>query len=185
MQRNQSILKNKKLLVYMMGIGIISIMVGSVLSLWIYKDEPAEANYYEYNGYKFLRSGNGYILNFKNQNIAFNYLPADLEDIETESFNLIVNKYYIIFEPLEMDENSYEVNKVKAILNYMNILGIPACSGEDGCGNIPVKDCSIDSIYLKKGEEKIYKGDRCIVLSYYDSAKIIDLFFYRVLGVMQ
>ena len=186
MQKKESILKNKKLLVYILGFGIIMLMIGSVLSLWVFKEEGnTETTAYEYNGYKFLKSNNGYILNINNKNIAFNYLPNELEDIEAESFNFANNKYYILFDPAELTESSYELNKINIILNYLGILGIPACVKDEGCSNIPIKDCSADAIYLKKGDNNIYNQDKCIILSYNNGGKIIDLFFYKALGVMK
>ena len=186
MQKKEPILKNKKLLVYILGFGIIMLMVGSVLSLWVFKEEQnTETTTYEYNGYKFVDSNNGYIININNKNIAFNYLPNELEDIEAEGFNFVNNKYYILFDPAELNEGSYEVTKIKAILNYFSILGVPACVKDEGCSNIPIKDCSADAIYLKKESDKIYNQDKCIVLSYDNSGKIIDLFFYKALGVVK
>ncbi len=186
MQKKESVLKSKKLLVYILGLGIILLMVGSVLSLWVFKEEQnTETTTFEYNGYKFINSNNGYILNINNKNIAFNYLPNELEDINIEGFNFVNNKYYILFDSAELNEGSYEVSKIKAILNYFGVSGVPACIKEEGCTDIPIKDCSTDAIYLKKGDNKIYNQDKCIVLSYDNSGKIIDLFFYKALGAMK
>jgi len=188
MEKKQSLLKNKKILVYFLGGMIIFLMVGSLLSLWAFKGENGntEVNAYEYNGYKFLKANNGFILSINNKDIGFNYLPNELEGINNDDFNFLNNKYYVIFNPEELNEGSYEINRIRGILNYFNILGAPACDKEEKCSDIPVKDCSVDAVYIKKGENKIYKDNKCIVLSYNeDSAKIVDLFFYKALGVMK
>src|SRR3989344_595695 len=118
MEKKQSLLKNKKILVYFLGGMIIFLMVGSLLSLWAFKGENGntEVNAYEYNGYKFLKANNGFILSINNKDIGFNYLPNELEGINNDDFNFLNNKYYVIFNPEELNEGSYEINRIRGIL---------------------------------------------------------------------
>ena len=66
-----------------------------------------------------------------------------------EDFNLESNKYYIIFNPNEKDLNlEYPIQKLYLVLNSLGVNVQLACSVEEGCENIPIKDCNDYSFYF-------------------------------------
>jgi len=174
--------KNKKFLISLVGIFIILVMVGSYLNVG--GDNEKRVNY---GGYNFIKTDKGWMTYIGNSAFLFSFMPKDLEEINMPQFNL-GNKIYILFDPEERNEASYEVQRLSYMLDYKGIKAFPACIKEEKCGNIPILNCDSQNsiIYLKSGNNKAYIDKNCLVFEgdkEYQS-KLIDRFSYGLLGVM-
>lgn len=183
-EAKQSILKNKRF----WGVIIILIMLGSVLAFGFFNVDNSDVSSkkVEYNGYKFINKGQGWITTYNGQEVAFAFKPDEIVDIKIENFGFGFNNGYIAFKPGEFSENSYEVNRLKGLLSLKGINVFAACVEEEGCGNLPITGCAENVIYLKLGNESSGYWDTCYILETKpdDAFRIIDRFIYNVYGIM-
>ena len=184
-QKKEGILKNKGF----WGLIIIFLMLGSVLSLsFFYKGDDQMTDKVEYNGYVFVNNGNGWTTNFQGQEVAFEYLPKDLEDIQVEKPNLIISgsQYSIGFIPGEYSEESYEVLRLKSLLVLKGINAFPGCLKEENCGNLPLVKCNDNTIILKSGNETKGYYDNCYIIEGDNEGmlKAINKFIYLAYGII-
>lgn len=139
-----------------------------VMSVIGFLYQPEESNVYKYNNNKFYKTESGWLLKKDNQQYLFNYKVEELENIIIPYFNLNVKKVYILFDPLEMDNNiEYNINKLRFVLANVNIISILACIKEENCPDIPIKKCNDPDtmIYFKNGNiTKSYIDSNCLVL---------------------
>ncbi|MEW6063541.1 MAG: hypothetical protein AB1571_04195 [Nanoarchaeota archaeon] len=174
--------KNKKILTSLVGIFIILIMVGSYLNV---KDNSEQR--LNYNGYNFVKTDKGWLAYIGNNAFLFSFTPSELEELNMPQFNL-GSKIYVLFNPEERSEASYEVQRLSYILSYKGIKTFPACIKEEGCGNIPIMNCESQNnmMYLKSGNNKVYIDKNCLVFEGDKEyqARAIDRFSYSILGVM-
>ena len=119
--QQESFFKNKKTIL-ILGIGIIILMIGSVLTLFSPQEEA-----YTYNNYYFFQSPTGWATSINGQPLSFEHLPRDLEDIPVESFTLPQKKVYLLFNPADTNEQSYELQRLKAFFFYLGKTPTPAC----------------------------------------------------------
>lgn len=180
----QSFWKSKKT-VLILGIGIIFLMIGSLLTFFT---SPENEQYQEYNGYSFYLTQTGWITQLNGQQASFEQSPSELQNIPVEPFTLNEQRVYLAFDPADTNELSYEIQRLKAFLFLSGKNAIPACTTEEGCSDIPLITCENPekSVYLKYGkQERIYKSGNCIILeSQGDPTRIMNRFIYKILGVM-
>lgn len=184
----KSIWKNKQLL-WFMAFFIIVLMVGSVLTLWI-RDE-GDSKEIDYNGHKFVyNQQTGWTTIVNGQQVSFEMLPTDIEGVKKESFfGLDVGKTYVAFNPAEFSEKSYEINRLISFLAFTGRQAFPACTKEEGCGDLPVINCTSTTsnvVYLVVSNETRIKQDyNCLILEAKpgDEIKVITMFLYQLLGI--
>jgi len=167
------------------GLFLIVLMVGSMLM----SSREDDGKEYEYNGYYFIQL-EGYWKMVAEDDISLFFLndPKSLENITVEQVNLMVDKVYLGFKPGEEGFGSQGIQRLGSILSSAVPSVLPACFAEEGCPDLPIVSCGGEDkvIWLKHGEEdKIYNQDNCVILQFKDKEmKIIDLFIYKLLGVM-
>ena len=148
---------------------IIVIMISSAIGfVYINPDANQNANAINYKGFDFTLTSSGkYIVNIEGKEFIFDYLPDEIKDIEMPDFSLASDKYYLITNPLDKNENiDYSLNKIGYTLNLLGIRAVLACDIEQECDpNMPIKDCSNDAFYFKKSNvNKVYLQDKCLVI---------------------
>ncbi len=170
------------------GLLIIILMFGSVISFsFFYRDTDEQGgNKAEYRGYIFVNNGEGWVTEFNGQQVAFEYNPREVEDINMEKFGFGFTEGNIAFDPGEFKSNSYEIGRLRALLSLKGISVFPACIKEEGCEDIPIVKCEERIIFLKLGNETKGYWDTCFVLEAKSSdiLKAIDRFIYDVYGIM-
>ncbi len=147
---------------------VILIMTMSIIEFTLIKDDPLGNDYIEYKNFKFYPAQNNqYIVTINNVQFIFNYLPNELNDISLPDFSLNNEKYYLLVNYSEKDNNlDYSLSKLGYTLNLINIKPVLACLNQENCKeDIPIKDCNTDSFYFKKSTiNKVYLKDKCIVI---------------------
>ena len=173
----------EKILVYCIGGLLIALMVSSMFG-GVGSEEEESGDVY--NGFKFYRAQGGWATRIDGVDLGFDYAPWIVENITAEEFNL-GERVYVMYDPLEMNENTYDVRRTLGFLTLVGKNVNPACSGEEGCGDWPIKNCATDDVvYLKMGgEDRIYNDDKCVVLQGEDLLKVENLFYYKLLGVVK
>ena len=182
--QSRNIFKNKGL----WGLFFIILMIGSVLSLGFFNSDNNEgANKMEYNGYLFVNNGQGWITNIQGQQVAFEYLHNELQDTKAENLKINNNEIFLAYLPEEFNENSYEIMRLKGLLSIKGISAFPACLQDEGCGDLPIKQCGENTIIIKAGEQnKGYFNGKCYVLEgkNNDLIKIMNKFIYKIYGII-
>ena len=175
----------KKIALVLIGAFLIILMVGSALVQWNEEDSEQE---YEYNGFTLIQIEGYWKLIYGEYSFAFNYDPKSLENISIENFDLDKEKVYLGYVPENESLADQSVQRVSTLLKYIVPTVTNACLIEKGCPDIPVVSCNGNDtvVWLKKSsKDKIFMQDNCLVLGYNsESVKIVDLFMYRLLGVM-
>lgn len=176
----------KNIVLVLIGIGIISIMVGSALNLW--QGNTSEEQ--KYKDYKFVRSENfegGWNLYYNGNSYQFDFLPQEIENLTDLNIKFSSNNLYILFNPGDSDALAYVFSFKNLFLDFDKIT-FPACAKEKNCGNYPIYDCKTvtEAIYLIGSDKnKIYKQDNCYVIDgdsqYY--LKSINYLKYKLLGI--
>lgn len=170
---------------------IIIVMISSVIG-FVYtrpSNTNQNTNSFNYNGANFNPQQNGgYSVNVNGNNFIFDYLPNELNNIELPDFNLEANKYYLIFNATEYDNNlAYSLNKLGYTLKLLGIMVNTACINEQNCdSNLPIKDCSNYAFYLKKSNvNKVYLQDKCIILEgdNLGLSKLVDRINLKLVGI--
>ena len=174
-----------------MGWFIIIVMVASSIGFALIQGQGEKSSEREYKGFKFYQQQQGWFTRINEQQFSFRYLPEELENISMGTINTGTNKNYILYDPSEEELNKdYFYRRVGSILVYMGITPQLACSKEEDCPNIPVRDCKegFSMIYLKYGNEtKAYNEDNCLIAEAKDNVeldKISERIIYKLLGIM-
>jgi hypothetical protein len=179
-----------------MTVFIVVLMVGSVIGYMFGRDGEES---FDYNGYKFFRRGNKYILKVDRTELGFDYFPFSVVDINisTEILNKFSNKIEI---DSTYDNNSkwkegiavaqYDLerylNKVGAFfvrgLTTENEYGMPIIVCENATIIIPV-------IYFKESNQtNVWVDKECIIIEAKNDAdfmRIKDRLIYGLLGVIK
>ncbi len=176
--------KNKTLLI--LGIGIILLMIGSVLTFFTNSEDQ---NSLDYNGHSFFLTPTGWNTKINGQDATFEQSPKELESIPAVNFQLPQSKIYLAFNPNETTSESYEIQRLKSFLFFMGKTPVPACIQEEGCSDLPLVKCTDEKqiILLTYGtESKITQDHNCIVLTTdVDPTRVLNRFIYKLLGIMQ
>src|SRR3989344_5836293 len=157
-------MKKRKLI---LAIFIIVIMISSAIG-FVYTNDSNDANTINYNGFKFKLTENyNYIVDIQGKQFIFDNLHSQVEDMELPDFSILNSKYYLIINYSERNGNiDYSINKLRYTLNLLNKKGVLACANEQECNtDLPVKDCTEDSFYVKKSNiNKISLQDKCVII---------------------
>ena len=185
-EKPNSKFNKKNIILVLIGIGIISIMVGSALNLWQGNSEEEQ----KYKGYKFARSENfegGWNLYYNGVNYQFDFSPQEIENLTDLNIEFSSNNPYILFNPEDSDALAYAFSFKDLFLDF-NKIAFPACTKEKNCGDYPIYDCktAAEAIYLISSDKnRIYKQDNCYVIEgdgqYY--LKSINYLKYKLLGI--
>src|SRR3989344_3357072 len=91
LKKEKKVKKEGLIVLFMAGIMIFSV-VG-----FIWTNSATQK--LEYNGYSFLITNNGYLLNYQKKQVFFSYFPEQLTDLEInpEVKSTLLNKYEIDF----------------------------------------------------------------------------------------
>jgi hypothetical protein len=176
--------KKKRRVAYI-GVFLIALMVGS---MFIQGGEDSGQEY-DYGDYTFIQMQGYWVMLSGDQQIPFRYGPKSLENISVAEFELDSTKVYLGFVPGEESLESSAIQRLRALLGLTSDIVVPACLVEEGCPDVPLIHCVDEKsmVWLNRAEEDSIKiEDNCIVLNYEgDADKIMDLFTYRLLGVMK
>jgi hypothetical protein len=192
MQKENKFLSIKNI----MTILIVVLMVGSVIGYMFGRNSEDSL---DYNGYKFFRRNNKFILKIDKTELGFDYFPSNVEDINisTEILNKFSNK-------VEIDVTSNNNSKFKEgiavaqydIEQYLNTKGTYLVKGlttENDLG-VPVIVCEnatikVPVIYFKESNQtKVYINQGCIILEAEEESDFIrikDRLIYGLLGVIE
>lgn len=175
---------NKKFLVSLIGVFIIGLMILSSLNVFETKDTT---NTLKYKNYIFYKQTDQWISTINNQQISFFYNPLQLENVTLPYFSFSLPKMYIAYDPADMENEKFVVQRAYSILQYSNIRPVLACYNEKDCPDIPIIDCSKDdSLYIKySNNTNIYIQDKCLVVEGNQDyqLKYLDKIFYNLLGI--
>ena len=149
------------------AIFILLIMIFSAIG-FVYTNPDTNQNSLDYKGFKFvLNQNNQYQIDMNGNSFIFDYNPNDLSNIDIPEFNLEGDKYYILVNYSDVDNNlEYSLGKLGYTLNLLGVRPVLACDNEQNCQeNLPVKDCNSNSFYFKKSNlNKVYLDNKCIVI---------------------
>ncbi len=173
-----------------MAIFIVLIMILSVFGMW----QASQSNKEEYNGYEFVATENGWTTTINNQQFLFNYLPQDLEEINSTQIQISGNKVYIAYDPDDKElEKQFTMNYLAALFYQNNVRPVFSCTKEEGCPDdeFPITTCddaSVNVVLIRSGNEsKISKQDMCYIIQSPTDADLTVLrerFVYDFLGIM-
>lgn len=176
--------KNKKFLVSLMGIFIIGLMILSSLNIFKTEDSSKQI---KYKDRIFYSQGGQWITYINDKPIVFSYNPIEVENITIPNFNFFLPKVYISYDPSDLNNENFIINRLYSMFLYFNIRPVLSCYTEKDCPDIPIIDCSKDnSIYVKySNDTKIYIEDKCLVLegTIDSQIKYTDKIFYNMLNI--
>mgnify|MGYP001559231779 CR=1 FL=1 len=172
---------------------VILLMVLSVVSYSLISDEDTEeeGDSEEYNGYEFREYNGNWVSVIAGQQIAFQNHPKNLENTNFGPEELALkDKVYIAYNNTEIKENDQDIQRVRSLMQTLRGTVYLACSTEENCGDLPVKNCKDDNtiIQVKTAKNlKIYKEDSCIVIesSQSERNKAIEALYYKITGVIK
>ncbi len=177
---------SKKNMFFVLFIALI--MITSVLGFVMRGDSSNSS--YEYNGYDFIKVEGKWVIYIDDKYFSFDYLPSEVSDVDVGNFELGSGKIYIAYLPAEKDSViEYNMLRLYDIIQYRGVLPVFACTGEDGCPDIPVVTCDNENkvIRFKKLDDYgVAIEDNCVILrgEGTDLTKVTDRFIYHLLGVM-
>jgi len=182
-KEKNSILKNKKTYTYLIGLGIILLMISSALTY--YADNENEE--IEYNNYLFFTDGSGsWLTNYEGQQLQFQYNPKELEDIQFDQFSFTPITYLILNEPYNL--NQFEIKRIISLMRFKGINPQLACKSETKCNNdeLPVINCNDNTLVLEfKSSENntLTKENNCIIVNH-NNNRIIEKLSFKILGII-
>ena len=183
--KGKSLFKNKGF----WGLIIVVIMIGSVISFSAYySDNNSNQNQIEYNVYKFVNRGNGWETVFNGQVASFFYSPQEVQDITVNNINLNTNEVYFVIESKDINEYSYEINRIKSFLTLKGINSYVGCLDKENCGDYPLVNCLDNKVIIFRTSEKnlIYNEEECVIIEGQttDYMLVVDRFIYYLYGVI-
>ena len=183
--------KSKKTIYFV--IIIIVLMVSSVIGYVSFSGQPVDSTSdYEFNGHKFNNINNLWVTKINEQDIFFDYLPNEVNNISYSNDKLSTsNKVYLSYDPSKKDASmDYIISKLAYSLGVLSYKINLACISEKDCPDIPVVSCETGSniLLLKIGSNvEIYKDQGCLVIEgkdLYELNKVSDRFIYSISGVI-
>ncbi|MFH1065402.1 MAG: hypothetical protein V1734_02760 [Nanoarchaeota archaeon] len=171
----------KKYYIWLMGLMIIAIMIGSALDLW--KEEDTAEGAYEYKGLKFTNTDAGWMA-YKADNSRLLILtnPAELANMTIPYVNTGLLKYYA-----KIYVTSDPTERVRIPMNQffrnipVNAIVVPACPVDiEQCREMPLKTCenadkNTAVIFFKESNETIVSfNNDCLVIQGKELTKIVD-----------
>ncbi len=189
--------KDKKILTLTLGVFIIGTMI---LSIFGYSRGSGASlgnvNYYDYNGYKFIETEQGWLTYINNNPVVFYFGPRDLEnfqasvDLRTNNLNYL-EKIYLSFNP---NENlQLAIQEFTKFIKFNSNFVIACSEDVTGCENLPIKTCKdsndkIGVIQFELAEKtEISTKDTCINIKGTQTSIImlIDKIALTNLGIMK
>ena len=164
-------------------------MISSAIG-FVYTNDSNDANTINYNGFKFKLTENyNYIVDIQGKQFIFDNLPSQVEDIKLPDFSILNSKYYLMINYSEKNGNiDYSMNKLAYTLNLVGKKSVLACANSEECNNyLPVKDCSEDAFYFKKGNiGKISLQDKCVIIegSDLELVRLTDKINMKLAGII-
>lgn len=176
--------QNKKILVSFVGIFIIGLMILSTLNIM---DTQDKTNKIKYKNHIFTKQNDQWVTYIDNNAIAFKYNPLELENITIPNYNFYVSKLYLAYDPKDISNEQFIIQRAGSILQYFKIKPVLSCISEKDCPDIPIVNCKDnDVLYLKySDEQKIYIDDKCLVIQGTPEQQLmyLDKVFYSLLGI--
>lgn len=169
---------------------MLIVLVLSVFGVWT----MSRTNKEEYNGIDFTPTENGWFTIINNQQFLFNYLPQDLEDVNSTQIAILGNKVYLTYDPEDKEiEKTYTLNYLSSLFYQNNIRTVLSCTKEKDCPEeLPIVNCdeaTADIVLIRSGNEsKIFKENKCYIIQSQDSEYLTLLrerFVYQFLDVMK
>lgn len=176
---------------------IIFILISSTLGLIIggYGNSSGSSSY-DYNGYKFRATNNGYITHIGNTPFGLSYDPRSLGGISLDSVSLgdlnSADKVYLSFNPNEV-QGSIVSEFHSSITPFLRIPLVVVCSEDvEGCENLPIKTCEDakenQKVIMILEDDNIgsdYDGKCLVIKGSRDSLlRVVDGVIWKLLGVM-
>ncbi len=173
---------------------ILIIMVFSVFGMW----KASQANTVEYNGFEFILTQNGWLTTINDKQYFFNFLPNELEQINSTPIDLNGPKVYIAYDSKDKGlEKTNTINYLGSIIFQKGIRVVLSCTDEENCPDdewpiVKCDDASADVILLKANHEdnesKIFKQDKCYVIqagNNFDLSLLREKFAYSLLKIIE
>lgn len=151
-----------------------------------------DTNKKEYNGFNFYRGTSGWIVKVGDESYLFNNLPEDLDNISFSGPTkdiLFSNRVYLIYEPGSNLDVNTAMNKLGNFF-FKNDKSInKACAFENGCPDIPIKDCSENPgiLFQKDNKSSLEIEGKCMVLkgeNSFEMEKLSERAIYSLLGII-
>jgi hypothetical protein len=177
-----------------LGATMILSMFGIMLSSFNSGNEKAR-----YGSHKFQRSTSGWVTEINKQDVEFNYLPQDIEQLSlsTDVKEALLGKkaIYITFNPNTKNVEMFELMRFEIGLKLSEVGGVYAMQGISepnenykqplvGCSNATA---TMPVISLVEGNEsKAYLDGDCVVVESdrYSAPAMKDVVLYTMLGIM-
>ncbi|MDP6642273.1 MAG: hypothetical protein QGF74_02765 [Candidatus Nanoarchaeia archaeon] len=137
--------KNKKILTGSIGLFIIGTMVFSIFGYSSTQhSRSGDSNYYDYDGYRFVATNQGWLTHLGENPISFYFGPRELEYFNPEIDFKINNLDYLdkIYVSLHPNENLHPAaQEFTRFINFGNNYVIACSEDGQGCEDIPIKTC--------------------------------------------
>jgi hypothetical protein len=173
------------LLVFLMVFSVMGILIGS---------RGGES--WDYNGYTFTRDGIYFVTEINDEQMAFNYLPNSLQDINVTPnlrSKLTAPMMYISFNPEHDIQDLYYIELIRRDLELsLNTIVISAVDRESEVYSLPIMGCENATPYVPvfyfniSNTTSITDNNGCIVLNgrNVDFYRMRDLILYTMYGVI-
>ena len=167
------------------GVILIFVMFGSVFGVIVGSFGSKEGNSkIEYNGFKFIKQSNLWILQISDFDFTFKYNPNEVEKIDSELKYL--NHYYD--KPLYISsENNEATYEIASNLDQITLRMQNACLNETNCKeDLPLKTCEDNFIIIEeKNQTSIIQEDNCVFIQgpKENLTMISDEFLFHILGI--
>jgi hypothetical protein len=164
-----------------------------VLSSFGFMWQGSKNRTHTYNGFRFHNEGNAWSIIINKNKLYFQDLPEDVVNVSFSVMKPINSqRIYGAYDPRDTTINyRYVMGVLADYLKVFNIVIQPACTTEEGCGNIPVVDCSSERTVIefrKSNETGVYSDNNCIVISGKDidhMNKAIERYVYQLYGIIK
>jgi hypothetical protein len=184
---------SKKTGTIIMGLFIISLMVGSLITFGEFGNTNEDSSRYEYNGYVFAQMQNGWAVYKDGQTISLRYGARELEtyDVKITSIDSlnILKKIYFSTDPRDSIRNAvydFDYNV------QLNTRMVPACTVDiEACKDAPLKTCDDADdntgviIFKNSNDTKVTFDRNCLVVegSPDEIVKVTDKLILNLKGV--
>lgn len=145
----------------------------------------------EYNGFTFTEKQGYWELEYGGLVFGFFELPSQLKIVDSVDVSSLMDRerVYLATNPAETLVDASQVQFLATVFAAKNVRAQSACSVEQGCGNIPVVDCSSEGgLIVQSGEvEGIRAEENCVVIEGRDLVELqryIERVVYQMLGVL-
>ncbi|MBW2985826.1 hypothetical protein KY333_00475 [Candidatus Woesearchaeota archaeon] len=187
---------NKKVL---MSLFIVAIMVLSAFGFMMSYQTNQRDKLADYNGFKFSRTQNGLVTKINNQELAFNYYPEDLEQINmSDDAKLLLSGTKVLFvtydpnsdfassiaeQQLDMEQKFIKVGDRFLTKGFTNATGyaLPQITCANATAAMPVYQIE------QSNETKVEVSDNCVILTVASETELNAYHakvLYLLLGVM-